>query len=90
MLPKEAVRLITVCKMCLMNKRRKAMKTANEIAARGMSLIKSGKVRNHKLGNSSRVHTGEMEDKERRIYSDFLPSKNCCMVLELTGSECYE
>ncbi len=64
--------------------------TASAIAQNGMALIKSGKVRNHKLGNSSRVHTGEMEDRERRIYSDFLPSKNCCMVLELTGCEIYE
>lgn len=65
-------------------------RTSNEIAQNGMQLINSGKVRNHKLGNSSRVHTGEMEKREYQIYRDFLPGKNCCMVYELTGSEIYE
>lgn len=64
--------------------------TADEIAKNGMLLVNSGKIRNHKLGNSSRVHTGEVEDKERRVYRDFLPSKNCCIVFELTGSDYYE
>lgn len=61
-----------------------------EIAKRGMQLVNSGKIRNHKLRNCSRVHTGEVEDKECRVYRDFLPSKNCCMVLELTGSDIYD
>ncbi len=65
-------------------------RSASEIADIGISLIKSGKVRNHKLGNSSRIHTGEVEKKEYQTYRDFLPSKNCCMVYDLTGSECYE
>lgn len=64
--------------------------TAKEIAQNGMALIKSGKIRNHKLGNSARVHTGEEEKKEYQIYRDFLPSKNCCMVYELVGSDWYE
>ena len=55
-----------------------------------MALIESGKVRNHKLGNSSRIHTGEVEKKEYQNYRDFLPGKNCCMVYELTGSDRYE
>ena len=63
---------------------------ANEIAKRGVFLITSGKVRNHKLGNSSRIHTGEVEKKEYQNYRDFLPGKNCCMVCELTGSDCYD
>lgn len=63
---------------------------AAEIALRGMALIESGKVRNHKLGNSSRIHTGEVEKKEYQNYRDFLPGKNCCMVYELTGSDRYE
>ena len=64
--------------------------TADEIAKNGMLLVNSGKVRNHKLRNSARIHTGEVEDMECRIYRDFLPSKNCCIVLELTGSDYYE
>lgn len=61
--------------------------TANEIAKHGMELIKNGKIRNHGLGNSARVHTGEIEKRESQIYCDFLPSKNCNMVYELTGSD---
>lgn len=63
---------------------------AEEIAGRGISLIKEGKIRNHKLGNSSRIHTGEPERKEAQNYRDFLPGLNCCIVYELTGSEFYD
>lgn len=63
---------------------------ASEIARNGMMLIRNGKIRNHKLGNSSRIHTGEVEKRESQIYRDFLPSKNCSMVYELTGSDRYE
>lgn len=63
------------------------VRLASEIANTGISLIKSGKVRNHKLGNSAREHTGEVEKREYQTYRDFLPSKNCCMVYELTGSD---
>ncbi|MDE5590099.1 MAG: hypothetical protein K2J60_13340 [Acetatifactor sp.] len=63
------------------------VKQAKEIADIGIALVKSGKVRNHKLGNSSRIHTGEVEKKEYQTYRDFLPSKNCCMVYELIGSD---
>lgn len=59
--------------------------TADMIAKEGMLMIKSGRIRNHKLGNTSRIHSGEMEDAEVRIYRDFLPSKNCCIIMELTG-----
>lgn len=64
--------------------------SAKEIAENGVALITSGKVRNHKLGNSARIHTGEVEKREYQLYRDFLPSKNCCMVYELTGSDYYE
>lgn len=64
--------------------------SASGIAKNGMELINSGKIRNHKLGNSARIHTGEAEKKEYQNYHDFLPSKNCYMVYELTGSGYYE
>lgn len=64
--------------------------SASEIAKNGVALIKNGKIRNHKLGNSASIHTRELEKREYQIYRDFLPSKNCCMVYELTGSDCYE
>lgn len=85
-----------VCEQCLKNRRKEMdnqnlqVVSAEQIAKNGMSLVNSGKIRNHKLKNSSRIHTGEVEDKECRVYRDFLPSKNCCIVLELTGSDCYE
>lgn len=63
------------------------MELASEIARNGMRLINSGKIRNHKLGNSSRIHTGEVEKREAQIYRDFLPSKNCSMVYGLIGSD---
>lgn len=66
------------------------VRRAGEIANAGMALVKQGKIRNHKLGNSSRIHTGEVEKREYQIYRDFLPSRNCCMVYELTGSDCYD
>ena len=64
--------------------------SGSEIAKNGVALISSGKVRNHKLGNSARIHTGEAEKREYHIYRDFLPGKNCAMVYELTGSDYYE
>ena len=63
--------------------------TVEEIAKRGFRLVESGAVRNHKLGNDARVHTGELEEREGQIFRDFLQSKNCCIAYELTGSECY-
>lgn len=63
---------------------------ANEIAQNGMLLIKNGKIRNHKLDNSSRIHTGEVEKEEYQNYRDFLRGKNGCMVYGLTGRGYYE
>lgn len=63
---------------------------AHEIAHEGMLMIKSGRIRNHKLNNSSRIHTGEVEKKEYQNYRDFLAGKNGCMVYELTGRGYYE
>lgn len=64
--------------------------SAEVIARNGMGMVADGRVRNHKLGNSAQIHTGEIETRERQIYRDFLPSKNCCMVYDLTGSDFYE
>lgn len=63
---------------------------ARKIAREGMQLVRDGNIRNHKLRNSSRIHTGEVEKKEYQNYRDFLPSKNFYMVYELTGSDEYE
>ena len=63
------------------------MLTGKEIAKNGMRLVNEGKVRDHKLGNSSRIHNGEVEKREFQVYRQFLPSKNGCMIWELTGSD---
>lgn len=60
---------------------------AKEIAQKGMELIYSKKVRNHKLANSARIHTGEVEQEQYRIFRDFLPTWNACMVYDLVGSD---
>lgn len=73
-----------------MNSGRMQAETSEQIAKNGVLWITEGKVRDHKLGNSAREHTGAVEDKERHMYRDFLPNKNCCMILELTGSDYYE
>lgn len=62
----------------------------HEIAQNGMIMIKSGKIRNHKLGDSSRIYTAEIEKAEYQNYRDFLPGKNGCMVYELMGRGYYE
>ncbi len=66
------------------------MDTARKIVEIGMSLLSDGRIRNHRLGNTSRIHSGEMEKKEYHIYRDFLPSKNGRMVYNLTGNDNYE
>lgn len=58
-------------------------KTAREIAENGMYLIDSGRIREHKLKETARIHTGEMEQKEQQEYRDFLRGKNGCMVDEM-------
>lgn len=64
--------------------------TAKEIAKESMLLLYSGKVRDHKLRNSSRIHTGEAEKEEYHTFRNFLPTKNACIVYNLTGSDRYE
>lgn len=62
-------------------------KQAVETAAQCMAAIKMKKVRNHKLGNSVSVHSGEQEEGEYMCYRDFLKSKNCDLVNNLRGSD---
>lgn len=64
-------------------------RTAEAIAENALELIISGKVRNHKLENSSRIHAGAAEREEYRVFRNFLPTKNACLVYDLTGSDKY-
>ena len=66
------------------------LRTAKDVAKDGLSFINNGIVRNHKLGNTARIHTGEQEREEVRVFRDFLPSRIGCMVFELEGHEIYD
>ncbi len=57
------------------------------IGENGIQMIKTGAVRNHKLGNNARIHTGEMEENESLLFCDFLITRNCELILELRGSD---
>ena len=70
-----------------MNNQELRIETAKEIAEKGILLLSENKVRNHKLGNSARIHTGQDEKEEYYIYRDFFPTKIACMIYNLTGSE---
>ena len=58
-----------------------------ERAKKHVELIKNGKVRNHKLGNTSRRHTGEIEEKECTVYCDFLRTKTYDFINNLRGCD---
>lgn len=45
---------------------KKQVISAKEIAREGILLVTRGQIRNHKLGNSARIHTGEVEKKNVR------------------------
>ncbi len=66
------------------------MESAKVIAEKGMEYIRTGKVRDHKLGNSARVHSGAAENREYHIFRRFLPTKNNYIVTNLTGTNWYE
>ncbi len=65
-------------------------KETMEVVNEQMRLIKEGKIRNHQLGNSAVTHSGELEERERVLFYDFLPTKNGDFVCNLRGSELYE
>ena len=60
-------------------------RSAADIASDGIKCIRAGVVRNHKLGNTSQIHSGEIEERERAVFRDFLISRNGCFVYGLTG-----
>lgn len=57
------------------------------IARCSIEMIKDGYIRNHKLGNSSAKHSGEIEEIECSVFADFLKTKNCYLVRSLRGSD---
>ena len=61
-----------------------------QVSGRMMEMIKEGKIRNHKLGNTSAIHHGALEEKELGEYIQFLSSRNFHMIMELEGRNDYE
>lgn len=60
-----------------------------QISERMMQMMKSGKIRNHKLGNTAVIHHGEWEERELGLYKGFLLSKNFNNVMQLRGNGNY-
>ena len=58
-----------------------------EIAKRNLQLVQEQKIRNHKLGNSAPMHSGEIEEQECERFCDFLKSRNCFFVENLRGTD---
>lgn len=61
-------------------------KDIEKIGANGIKMINEGIIRNHKLGNSSAIHSGEIEQRESILFSDFLTTRNCDIVNNLRGN----
>ena len=56
------------------------------IGEHSIQMVKSGVIRNHKLGNSAREHSGETEEKESSLFIDFLSTRNCDLMINLRGN----
>lgn len=61
-----------------------------QISDRMLQMIKDGRIRNHKLSNTSMVHHGDLEEQELSNYKKFLSTRNCYNVLNLYGRNDYE
>ncbi len=72
---------------CTMEKQKIYPKNIEEIGKKGIQMIKSGAIRNHKLGNNAQIHSGELEEKESLLFNDFLVTRNCEIVINLRGKE---
>ena len=55
----------------MMSEKNYYSKETEDFANESMRQIKSGAVRNHKLKNSARIHTGEMEEVECDAFVTF-------------------
>ena len=63
---------------------------SNEASERMLAMIRSGKIRNHKLVYSSPVHFGDIERNERNTFEAFIRSRNFYDLLALKGESYYE
>ena len=65
-------------------------KETERVGERMMQMIKAEKIRNHKLGNTSVIHHGALEEKELGNYKKFLLTRNFYNLEQLTGRMDYE
>lgn len=61
-----------------------------QVSSRMMQMIQEGKIQNHKLGNTSAIHHGDLEEQELGNYLRFLPTRNAYNVVQLYGQVDYE
>ena len=58
---------------------------AYESAERMITLARKGGIRQHLLGDTSRIRHGSIEDQSVDDYCNFLQTKLCCEILQLDG-----
>lgn len=61
-----------------------------QISKRMIRMIKEEKIRNHKLGNTSAIHHGDLEERELGTYIRFAYTRNFYNVMQLSGRMNYE
>lgn len=61
-----------------------------QVSSKMMRMIREGKIRNHKMGNTAAVHHGDLEERELGNYLRFLSTRNCYDVIHLYGQDNYE
>lgn len=60
-------------------------KAVSEACKTNMKKLKSSRIRNHKIINSAKDHSGDILNEEKKNYMEFLPSYNFYKIMELTG-----
>lgn len=58
---------------------------AYESAERMITLARKGGIRQHLLGDTSRIRHGSIEDQSVDDYCNFLQTKLCCEIMQLDG-----
>lgn len=61
--------------------------SAYESADRMLTLARKGGIRQHLLGDTSRIRHGTIEDQSVDEYCNFLQTKLCCEILQLEGAD---
>ena len=62
-------------------------RSAYESADRMLTLAKKSRIRQHLLGDTSRIRHGSIADQSVDEYCNFLQTKLCCEILKLEGAD---